>query len=356
MIEFAYPWLLLLLLLLPLIGVYCVYRQKQPSITVSTVAPFESVRAARRPGIPLTCMLLALGVTIVALARPRIGNEKFLIRSQGIDIVLAIDLSGSMAAYDVPPEIRSGRQLVNAIKDGSLKNRLDVAKDEIRKFIEARPNDRIGLIVFAGDAYMQLPITSDYVIARSFANSISPDMVSRQGTAIGAAINLAMNSFSSGSEGSRVLILISDGENHEDDALAAAAAAAAQGIKIYTIGIGTPEGAPISIGGEFIKDEQGNMVVSKLDEKTLQQIAVSTGGSYIRATNRSLGLNEIVKQINEVEKKELKTKVFEDFDEQFRGLLWAALGLLLIEGAMLTRKNRMLARFSVFKSSDHDLR
>ena len=228
--------------------------------------------------------------------------------------------------------------------------------DDFGRLTEQLTEDRIGLIVFAGDAYMQLPITSDYVIARSFANSISPDMVSRQGTAIGAAINLAMNSFSSGSEGSRVLILISDGENHEDDALAAAAAAAAQGIKIYTIGIGTPEGAPISIGGEFIKDEQGNMVVSKLDEKTLQQIAVSTGGSYIRATNRSLGLNEIVKQINEVEKKELKTKVFEDFDEQFRGLLWAALGLLLIEGAMLTRKNRILARFSVFKSSDHDLR
>ena len=138
MIEFAYPWLLLLLLLLPLIGVYCVYRQKQPSITVSTVAPFESVRAARRPGIPLTCMLLALGVTIVALARPRIGNEKFLMRSQGIDIVLAIDLSGSMAAYDVPPEIRSGRQLLNAIKDGAntARNRLtpEQAAELAKKF------------------------------------------------------------------------------------------------------------------------------------------------------------------------------------------------------------------------------
>ncbi|NCC94875.1 MAG: hypothetical protein EOM10_16690, partial [Opitutae bacterium] len=146
MIEFAYPWLLLLLLLVPLIGYYCVYRQKQPSVTVSTVEPFEEVRSVRRPGFPLGCMLLALCVLIVALARPRAGNEKFLIRSQGIDIVLAIDLSGSMGSYDVPRNITSGRDLVQAIQSGALKNRLDVAKEEIARFIAERPNDRIGLV------------------------------------------------------------------------------------------------------------------------------------------------------------------------------------------------------------------
>ncbi len=344
MFRFATPEYFYLLLVLPLwvaLYLYAVRRRRRAldrfglRTTLRELMPEASPRRIRNKFI---LFVVAWGLIVVALARPQFGSKLKEETRRGIEIMLAVDVSNSMLAQDFEP------------------NRLERTKYAIGRLTEQLTEDRIGLIVFAGDAYMQLPITSDYVIARSFANSISPDMVSRQGTAIGAAINLAMNSFSSGSEGSRVLILISDGENHEDDALAAAAAAAAQGIKIYTIGIGTPEGAPISIGGEFIKDEQGNMVVSKLDEKTLQQIAVSTGGSYIRATNRSLGLNEIVKQINEVEKKELKTKVFEDFDEQFRGLLWAALGLLLIEGAMLTRKNRILARFSVFKSSDHDLR
>ena len=196
---------------------------------------------------------------------------------------------------------------------------------------------------------MQLPIPSDYVAALSFAAQISPTMGSKQGTAIGAAIDLAASSFSSGSEGSRVIVVISDGENHEDDALAAAKAAAEKGIRIYTIGIGTPEGAPISIDGEFIKDEQGDMVVSKLDEQMLEQIALTTGGAYIRATNRSLGLDEIVQKINEVEKKELTSTVFEDFNEQYQYLIGLALALLLLEFAMLERRSRLLARFNIFR-------
>ena len=181
------------------------------------------------------------------------------------------------------------------------------------------------------------------------ANNISPTMVSRQGTAIGAAIDLASQSFSSGSDGSRVIVIISDGENHEDDAIAAAKAAAEKGIKIYTIGIGSPEGAPIPIDGNFIKDEKGNMVVSKLDEATLEQIALSTGGAYIRATNRSLGLDEIVKKINEVEKKQLSSSVFEDFNEQYQYLIGIGLLLLLIEFVMLERKSRILSRLNIFR-------
>ena len=209
--------------------------------------------------------------------------------------------------------------------------------------------DRIGLIVFAGDAYVQLPITSDYVTARNFAQQISPDMVSRQGTALGAAIDLAASSFSAGSEGSRVIILISDGENHEDDAVAAAQMAAERGIKIYTIGIGTPEGAPIRIGGDFIKDADGKMVVSKLDESTLEQIAMATGGGYIRASNRSLGLDEIIKQINEVERKDLTESIFEDFSEQYHYPLAIALALLLVELLIPNRRSRLLQRLNIFR-------
>ena len=175
--------------------------------------------------------------------------------------------------------------------------------------------------------------------------------MSVQGTAIGKALSQALLSFSGETEEthSRVIILVTDGENHEDDALAAAKAAAEKGIRIYTIGIGTPEGAPISIDGEFIKDEQGDMVVSKLDEQMLEQIALTTGGAYIRATNRSLGLDEIVQKINEVEKKELTSTVFEDFNEQYQYLIGLALALLLLEFAMLERRSRLLARFNIFR-------
>ena len=242
-------------------------------------------------------LCLGLGFIILALARPQFGSKLREVTRQGVEIMLAVDVSNSMLAQDFEP------------------SRLERTKFAIDRLAEKLHEDRIGLIVFAGDAYVQLPITSDYVTARNFARNISPDMVSRQGTALGAAIELASGSFSSGSEGSRVIILISDGENHEDDAMAAAEAAARQGIKIYTIGIGTPEGAPIRIGGDFIKDEEGKMVVSKLDEQTLEQIALTTGGGYIRATNRSLGLDEIVQKIGEVEKKQLTESIFEDFSE-----------------------------------------
>ncbi len=344
MFRFATPEYFYLLLVLPLLVILYLYamRCRRQALdrfglrnTLRELMPEASPRRVRNKFI---LFVIAWGLIVGALARPQFGSKLKEETRRGIEIMLAVDVSNSMLAQDFEP------------------NRLERTKYAISRLTEQLTEDRIGLIVFAGDAYMQLPITSDYVIARSFANSISPDMVSRQGTAIGAAIDLAANSFSSGSEGSRVLIIISDGENHEDDAIAAAEAAAAKGIKIYTIGIGTPEGAPISIGGEFIKDEQGNMVVSKLDENTLQQIAVSTGGSYIRATNRSLGLDEIIKQINEVEKKDLTTRIFEDFDEQFSTLLWIALGLLWIEGLMLSRKNRLLSRFSIFKPSDRENR
>ena len=276
-------------------------------------------------------LTLAILFMILALARPQFGSKLREEKRQGIEIMLAVDVSNSMLAEDFEP------------------SRLERTKYAIDRLTEKLNEDRIGLIVFAGDAYVQLPITSDYVTARNFAQQISPDMVSRQGTALGAAIDLAASSFSAGSEGSRVIILISDGENHEDDAVAAAQMAAERGIKIYTIGIGTPEGAPIRIGGDFIKDADGKMVVSKLDESTLEQIAMATGGGYIRASNRSLGLDEIIKQINEVERKDLTESIFEDFSEQYHYPLAIALALLLVELLIPNRRSRLLQRLNIFR-------
>lgn len=339
MFRFESPHILWLLILVPLlIGGYLwaarLYRRRlarfgEPE-TVRTLMPDASPLRVRNKFI---LCLAALGLLVVALARPQFGSKLREVTRQGIEIMLAVDVSNSMLAKDFEP------------------NRLERTKFAINRLLEGLRQDRVGLVAFAGDAYVQLPITADYVTARNFAAQLSPTMVSRQGTAIGAAIDLAASSFSSGSEGSRVLIVISDGENHEDDALAAAKRAAEQGIKIYTIGIGTPEGAPIQIGGEFLKDDQGNMVVSKLDEPSLEEIALSTGGAYIRATNKSIGLEEIIAKINQTEKKKLTSTIFEEFNEQFQYLVGAALLLLLADVLMLSRRNRIFARFNIFNRS-----
>lgn len=336
MFRFATPQYLYLLLLIPLlVGGYWLYvRSRRRAIErfgdPQTVAMLMPEASPKRIRARFVIYLAALTLIICSLARPQFGSKLREVQRNGIEMILAVDVSNSMLAEDFEP------------------SRLERTKLAINQLIEQLDQDRVGLIVFAGDAYMQLPITSDYSTARSFASNISTTLVSKQGTAIGAAINLASRSFSSESEGSRAIIIISDGENHEDDAVAAAKAAAEKGIHIYTIGIGTPEGAPIRIGSDFIKDKEGNMVVSKLDEKMLEEVALSTDGAYIRATNRSLGLNEIVQKIGELQKKNLSSTVFEDFNEQYQYLVGMALILLILELLVLERKSRILSRFNIF--------
>lgn len=302
-------------------------RQFGKLSTISGLMPDASPKRSRHKFV---VFLLALALIIVALAGPQKGSKLREVKREGIEIMFAIDISNSMLARDLSP------------------NRLERTKYDVARVMEGLTEDKVGVVVFAGDAYVQLPITTDYVTARNFVDQISTNIISRQGTAIGAAISLAASSFSSGSENSRVMILITDGENHEDDALSAAKHAAGQGIKIYTIGIGTPEGAPIQIGEEFIRDDKGEIVVTKLDEEILQQIAMITGGAYIRSGNQSIGLKEIVDSINETQKSELSSVMFEEYDEQYQYFLAAGLILLFIEGLILSRRNRLLARYNIF--------
>ena len=245
--------------------------------------------------------------------------------------MLVVDVSNSMLAEDFEP------------------NRLERTKYAIGKLFEGLHQERVGLVAFAGEPKVQLPITSDYRMAQAFAKRLSPSLVGEQGTAVGKALQLATLSFSSQSEQSRVIVLITDGENHEDDAVEAARVAKEQGIRIYTIGIGTPEGAPIKIDGEFVKDEDGQMVVSKLGEQMLEQIASITDGAYVRATKQSIGLEEIVKSINEMEKSELSTVRYEEYNEQYQYLLAVALSLLLLESLILSRRNHRLRKFNIFR-------
>ncbi|WP_295936086.1 VWA domain-containing protein [uncultured Alistipes sp.] len=275
----------------------------------------------------------ATALVVFAAARPQFGSKLREETTQGVEMMLVVDVSNSMLAEDFEP------------------NRLERTKYAINKLFDGLHQDRVGLVVFAGEPKVQLPITSDYRMAKAFAKRIDPSLVSVQGTAIGKALSQALLSFSSETEQnhSRVIILITDGEDHEGDAIAIANRAAQMGIRIYTIGIGTPEGAPIQIGGDFIKDENGAMVVTKLDEEMLAQIADITGGAYVRSTKQSIGLDEIVKSINEMEQTELSMMRFEEFNEQYQYLLIAALGLLLLEFLLLDRRNLLLAHLNIFR-------
>jgi Ca-activated chloride channel family protein len=243
---------------------------------------------------------------------------------KGVEIMIALDVSNSMLAEDYSP------------------NRLERAKLAISRLTDRLKDDRIGLIVFAGQAYVQLPITTDYVSAKIFLNSINTGSVPVQGTSLSDAINLAIKSFSAESSNtSRALILITDGEDHEDDPVTAAKTAKGLGVNIYTIGIGSADGKPIPMpNGELLNDNEGNIVVTRLDEKTLLSVAEAGGGAYVKAGNSDFGLETIVNQIKEMDKQTFKSVVFEDFDEQYMYFLGIALFFFLLEFLITERRGR----------------
>lgn len=337
MFRFANGELLYLLIAVPVLAaVYALAARRRkrlvarfgnPELVRSLMPDFSRGRIRLKAALFIT----AFALLALAAARPQFGSKLREEKSRGVEMMLAVDVSNSMLAEDFEP------------------NRLERTKHAIGRLFDGLQQERVGLVVFAGEPKVQLPITSDYRMAQAFAKRISPSLVGEQGTAIGKALQQAMLAFSSQSEKSRVIVLITDGENHEDDALEAARMAKEQGIRIYTIGIGTPEGAPIRIGGDFVKDERGEMVVSKLDERTLEQIASITDGAYVRATKQSIGLDEIVKSINDMEKSDLSTVRFEEYNEQYQYLVAAALLLLILETSVLSRRNPRLRRFNIFR-------
>ena len=265
---------------------------------------------------------LAFAFFVIGLARPRTGARLAERKTRGAEIIVALDVSNSMLARDYSP------------------NRLERAKLSIARLTDKLQDDRIGLVIFAGTSFVQLPVTTDYVSAKMFLNSIDTGSIPVQGTAIGDAINLSIKSFSAQSEKSRVIIVISDGENHEDDAVGAAKQAAEMGIKVYTIGVGSAEGQPIPMDGDLMKDKDGNIVVTKLNEQMLRDIARAGGGAYIHAGGEEFGLNPIVQDIRRMEDEEFGSVVFEEYDEQYMYFFGAALLLFVIEMLIGERKPR----------------
>ncbi|MFI3285142.1 MAG: VWA domain-containing protein [Rikenellaceae bacterium] len=337
MFRFATPQYLYLLLLLPLLLVlFAVVKSRRkrriarfgnPEI-MSLLMPEVS---RWRPRFKSLLLIVSLASLIVAAARPQLGSKLREESSQGVEMMFAVDVSNSMLAEDFEP------------------NRLERTKYAINRLFEGMDQDRAGLIAFAGDASVQLPITSDFRMAAAFVNRLSPNLVGMQGTSVSKALDLALLSFSEQSKASKVIILITDGESHDDNAIATAERAKAQGVKIFTVGIGTPEGAPISIDGEFIKDQEGNMVVSKLNEEMLEEIASISEGGYVKASKQDIGLDEVIRTINDLEKGELSTVKFEEYNELFQYLIALAMLLLWMEFYLLERRSKVLGRFNIFR-------
>ncbi|MFR9513072.1 MAG: VWA domain-containing protein [Rikenellaceae bacterium] len=337
MFRFANPEYLYLLLLLPALLVLFMVANIQRKRRLARFGNPEIMAILTpevsrwRPRFKALLLLCALASLILAASRPQLGSKLREEVSQGVEMMFVVDVSNSMLAEDFEP------------------NRLERTKYAINRLFEGMDQDRAGLIAFAGDASVQLPITSDFRMAAAFVNRLSPNLVGEQGTSIATALDLALLSFSEQSKASKVIILITDGESHEDNAIATAERAKAQGVKIFTIGIGTPEGAPISIDGEFVKDENGNMVVTKLNEEMLEQIASISEGGYVKATKQDIGLEEVIKTINELEKGELSMVKFEEYNELYQYLIGIALLLLSMEFYMLNRRSRVLGRFNIFR-------
>lgn len=337
MFRFAHPEYLYLLLILPVLLLFYVFilkarkkalkRYGDPQL-IASLMPEASPKRGR---LKYLLMFLAITVAIFMIAGPQFGSKLETVKRQGIEVMVCLDVSNSMLAEDLTP------------------NRLEKAKQMLSRLTDDLNNDKMGLIVFAGDAFTQLPITSDYVSAKMFLSSINPAMVSTQGTAIESAIQLAMRSFTPDESSSKTIIIITDGENHEGDAVQAAAAAAEKGIKVNVVGIGLPQGAPIPINNrEFMKDNAGNVVVTQLNEAMCQEIAHAGQGLYVRADNTNNALKALQNELGKMAKSEIESQVYSDYDEQFPTLAWIILVLLVVEFLTSERKNRLFRNVKLF--------
>ena len=328
MIIFAAPHYLLLLLLIPFfflgMGLWLWGRRRRLRRFGDEALVNELMPSWSRGKLWVRTVLLSLAFFffVIGLSRPQIGAKLKDHKIKGAEIMIVLDVSNSMLAQDYSPD------------------RLERAKLAISRITDKLKDDRIGLIVFAGTSFVQLPITSDYVSAKMFLNSISTESIPIQGTAIGDAISTAVRGFSAQSEHSRAIIVITDGENHEDDAVAAAKQAAEAGIKVYTIGVGSADGQPIPMNGELLKDKDGNIVVTRLDEETLRKVASAGGGADVHGGNDECGLTPIISDIRKMEDEEYNSVVFEEYNEQFMYFLGIALVLFVLEMLVGDRRAR----------------
>ena len=342
MFRFEEPTYLYLLLLLPFLAAFYLYsnyrrrkaiRKFGDPVLMAQLMPDVS---KYRPDVKFWLVFAAIGLFAVLLARPQFGSKLETVKRQGVEVMIALDISNSMLAQDVQP------------------SRLEKAKRLVAQLVDKMENDKVGMIVFAGDAFTQLPITSDYISAKMVLESINPSLISKQGTAIGAAINLATRSFTPQEGVGRAVIVITDGENHEGGAVEAAKAAAEKGIQVSVLGVGMPDGAPIPVEGtnDFRRDRDGNVVVTRLNEQMCQEIAQAGDGIYVRVDNSNAAQKVIAQEINKMAKADVETQVYTEFNEQFQAVAWIILLLLLAEMLILERKNPLFRNIHLFKKEE----
>lgn len=340
MFRFADPIYLYLLALIPVLALirFLTYRNQKKRLS-----KFGDPKLLRqlmpdvsrfRPSVKFWMLQGALALLIVMLARPQFGTKISNEQRVGIETIIAMDISNSMYAEDIVP------------------SRLDRSKMMVENLVDHFTNDKIGLIVFAGDAFVQLPITSDYVSAKMFLSSIDPSMMATQGTDIARAIDMATHSFTQEEGIGKAIIVITDGEDHEGGALEAAKAAKDAGMRVYVLGVGSPNGAPIPIPGtgDYMKDNTGNTVMSALNEDMCRQVAQAGGGAYIHVENNSAAQDQLDNELDKLAKKETTSTVYSEFDEQFQAVAILALLLLILEICIFDRRNPLLRRLSLFGS------
>ena len=330
-----YLWLLVLIPILALVRFVTYRNQKKRLRKFGDLKLLKALMpdvSHFRPRVKFWLLLVALALLIVMLARPQMGTKISQEKRTGIETIIALDISNSMLAEDIVP------------------SRLDRSKMMVENLVDHFTNDKIGLIVFAGDAFVQLPITSDYVSAKMFLSSIDPSMMATQGTDIAIAINMAVSSFTQEEGIGKAVIVITDGEDHEGGALEAAEEAKKKGMSVYVLGVGSTQCAPIPIPGtgDYMKDNTGNTVMSALNEEMCRQVAQAGGGVYIHVENNSAAQQQLDNELDKLSKKETSTTVYSDFDEQFQAFGILALLLLIIEICIFDRRNPLLKNLSLF--------
>ena len=338
MFRFESPYFLYLLIIVPVLIVIFIISEYVKTKRIKKFGDPELMKSLMpnatryRPAIKFSIVCLAMIFMILLIARPQFGTKTETVTKKGIEVVIALDISNSMMAQDVLP------------------SRLDKSKNIISRLVDNFDNNKIGLVLFAGDAYTQLPITSDYVSAKMFLNKISPSLISRQGTAIGAALNLAMNSFTPQQGVGKSIIVITDGENHEGGVMEAVKAASDKGIQVNVLGVGSVDGAPIPVssGSDYKKDNSGNIVVTKLNEQMCQDIARQGNGIYARVDNTNSAFRALEKQLDTLSKADIDTKVFSQYNEQFIPLAWIVLVLLVLEALIMNKKNPLFRNVKLF--------
>ncbi|MBR2359465.1 MAG: VWA domain-containing protein [Bacteroidaceae bacterium] len=340
MFRFGDPTCLYLLAILPLLAAFYLFSNYRRHKRIRKYGDPDLLRqlmpdvSSHRMHLKFWLTFAAIALIIFVLARPQFGSKMETVKRSGIETVIALDISNSMLAEDVQP------------------NRLEKSKRLVSKLMESFTNDKVGMIVFAGQAFTQLPITSDYISAKMFLDAIDPSLIASQGTDIGGAIDLAMKSFTPKEEVGRAIIIITDGENHEGGAEEAARAASEKGMLVYVLGVGSPEGAPIPANtgrsNDFRKDKDGNVIVTRLNEEMCRQIAQAGKGMYIRVDNSNSAQRILQGEIDKLAKADVETTIFTEFDEQFIVVAWIALILLVLEVLVLERKNPLFKNIKLF--------